>query len=132
MAVHSVGTPLAYPRARICATDAGAKPRMKDEGGRMKGRHLCFPSPFRLHPSSFQRPARLPLAVLFFQPVARLEQARLRLEAQRAAAQGDVALRAGNLDALFEEEAADVVIDGALDDEVAARAVRPDGQAEVE
>src|SRR2546421_11759540 len=64
--------------------------------------------------------------------ISRSEQAGLRLEAQRAAAQGDVALRVGNLDALFEEEAADVVIDGALDDEVAARAVCPDEEAEVE
>src|SRR5215212_2169106 len=54
------------------------------------------------------------------------------VEARRAAADVDVALRVRYLDTLLFEEAVDLVADGALDDEVAARLVRPDEQAEVE
>src|SRR5215208_3201767 len=54
------------------------------------------------------------------------------VEAGRAGAEVDVALREGDFDAFFFEEAVDVVAQRALDDEVAARLVRPDEEAEVE
>src|SRR5438105_2591580 len=76
--------------------------------------------------------ARGGLAIAFrLVVVARREQPGLPVEAQGAAAQADVALRGGNLDALLLEEAADVVVDRAPDGGVAARAVGPDEQAEL-
>src|ERR687895_70851 len=59
------------------------------------------------------------------------EEARVAVEAERAAAQVQVELRRGNLDALFEEELADAVVDVAAYLRVAARPVRPDEESEI-
>src|SRR5215204_598405 len=53
-------------------------------------------------------------------------------EAGRAGANVDVTLRVGDFDALFFEEAVNPVAQRTLDEEVAARLVRPGEQAEVE
>src|SRR5215212_2944800 len=72
------------------------------------------------------------LGLLFDSVVTSGEESRARVEAERAGAQVDVALRVGYLDAGLAEEARDPVVDVALDGGVAARPVRPDEEAELE